>query len=150
MPLRIIKNSNDFEDGIKEWLTRPVLEHTWANLKTHFEDARELLRKIRGPSMTNTAYQQANLVAYTLCYDMACTKQNLLQLVASLETENSSSGPDISSFSANAMTSNATQLAILTLLKEMREDMIKNRPSPRNNRFKHYCWTHGRCNHKSN
>ena len=71
--MKIIKNTNDFEDGITDWYKRPVAEHTWDIFKQHFEDARELLRKIRGTDMTNTAYHQANLVANSVRFDMART-----------------------------------------------------------------------------
>ena len=149
MGLRIIKNTHDFEDGIKDWLRRPVADHTWANFKTHFEAARELLRKIRGADMANTAYHQANLIANSVRNDMEHTEQNLLQSIATLCAESTHSIANTSS--ANAVTTDATQLAILELLKALREDFKKKTPTvTRSNRLKHYCWTHGRCNHKSN
>ena len=64
--LKIIKNTRDFADGLKASYQRPRVEHTYANFKTHFEDALELLRKIRGSGMTSEVYQQANVVAKVL------------------------------------------------------------------------------------
>ena len=61
--LKIIKNTRDFADGLKTWYQRPRVEHTYANFKTHFEDALELLRESRGSDMTSEMYQQANVVA---------------------------------------------------------------------------------------
>ena len=64
--LKIIKNTRDFADGLKTWYQRPSVEHTYANFKTHFEDALELLREICGSDMTSEVYQQANVVAEVL------------------------------------------------------------------------------------
>ena len=61
--LKIIKNTRDFADGLKTWYQRPHVEHTYANFKTHFEDALELLRELRGSNIRSKMYQQANLVA---------------------------------------------------------------------------------------
>ena len=56
---------------------------------------------------------------------------------------------------ANVVTADATQLAILQLLKGLIEEItcLKTDNKRRNNKNnnnnkKFYCWTHGRCNHK--
>ena len=144
--LRIIKNTNDFEKGIQTWYERPVAEHTWQNFKTHFDTARELLRKIRGVDMQNSAFQQANLVAEEVRADIARSEQTILEALA-LQTQQ-----EQESEQANAVvtTSDATQLAILQLLKEIKVEMNKSNTANSNkNRPKFYCWSHGRCGHKS-
>ena len=48
----------------------------------------------------------------------------------------------------NAATTESTQLAILQLLKQIKEDIMTTN-SVRTPRRKFYCWTHGGCNHQS-
>ena len=145
--LRIIKSTNDFEQGIQTWYGRPAAEHTWQNFKTHFEEARELLRKIRGVDMQNSTFQHANIVAEEVRNDIARSEQTILQalsLQATQHQENEQANV------ATTNTSEATQLAILQLLKEIKVDMAKkNTQNPNKTRPKHYCWSHGRCGHKS-
>lgn len=54
--IHLIKNMNDFERGLETWIVRPPPEKTWVNFKTHFENAHALLRKLRGPLMKNTSF----------------------------------------------------------------------------------------------
>ena len=60
--LQIIKNTRDFEDGMKSWHVRPVLDKTWINFKIHFETEHVSLRRVRGDDMRITAYRQASLL----------------------------------------------------------------------------------------
>ena len=68
--LKIIKNTRDFTNGLRTWYQRLRVEHTYANFKTHFEDALELLKELRGSDMTSKMYQQANLVAEVFCDEL--------------------------------------------------------------------------------
>ena len=61
--LHILKNTRDFEDGLRAWHKRPAVQKTWPNFKTHFEDEHRILRRVRGTTMRNTAYHQANMLA---------------------------------------------------------------------------------------
>ena len=53
--LTIIKNTNDFETGIRTWITRPPIEHTWPSFNTHFEEAHCVLGAVRGMTMRLSA-----------------------------------------------------------------------------------------------
>ena len=44
--LQIIKNIHDFETGIEKWIDLPKISKTWANFKSHFEEAHLKLREI--------------------------------------------------------------------------------------------------------
>jgi len=46
--LTIIKNTNNFETGIRTWITRPPIEHTWPNFKVHSEEAHRVLGQSEG------------------------------------------------------------------------------------------------------
>ena len=148
--LKVIKNTNDFETAIEKWYGRPAVEHTWANFKTHFDEARTLLREIRGPTMQNTNFSQMNLLAETIRTDMLRSQEHLLQAIA---TEQAHDNPPIAP-EANAA-NDETNRAIIELLRTLTQDVrdLRSRPANpnarRSNRI-HYCWTHGMCNHKSN
>lgn len=43
--LELLKTTGKFSSAIKAWINRPVAEHTWVNFKTHFNDARSLMKK---------------------------------------------------------------------------------------------------------
>ena len=144
--LRIIKNSNDFENGIEQWYERPVVEHTWDNFKTHFEEAREKLKKIRGSDMRNSAFQHANFVANEVRADIARTHDSIMQALAGQTNETEEEPEPELAEQANATMQDATQLAILQLLKQIQADMKQSKPKDRK---KFYCWTHGACAHKS-
>ena len=144
--LRIIKNTNDFEDGINKWYNRPAAEHTWENFKTHFENARELLKQIRGADIQHSSFQQANFVANEVRAEIAQTHASILQALAENQTTNTT--VEEPTEVANVATTESTQLAILQLLKQIKDEM-KSTPTTRNPRKKFYCWTHGVCGHKS-
>ena len=113
--------------------------------------------------MHDTAFQHANIVAEEVPTDIARSEQTILAAMNTYQLTNGSPSPpspsmcppsttptqDFASSNANAATWEATQLAILQLMKQIQDDM-KKKPSPSsNNKRKLYCWTLGRCNHKS-
>ena len=75
--LKIIRNTNDFEDGLRKWYDHPNAEHTWDNFKTHFEEARELLKKLRGEDFHSHMFHQANAIAEVLRHDMENQQETL-------------------------------------------------------------------------
>lgn len=54
--LHLIKNTNDFERALEEWINKATEEQTWLNFKAHFDTAKILLRKDRGNNMKNTIF----------------------------------------------------------------------------------------------
>ena len=56
--LHLIRNMSEFETDIGKWYDRPTADHMWSNFKSHFTKAYNRLRRLRGPTMRNTAYQQ--------------------------------------------------------------------------------------------
>ena len=151
--LRIIKNTGDFEQGLREWYSRPSVEHTWQNFIDHFEEARELLRQIRGVNMQNTAFQQANFMAEEVRADIARSEQVILQALNDYqppsptapeppEATNIPPAPPVQN-NINAATGDTTQLAILQLLKHLSDNMPKKASGSTRPKPKFYCWTHG-------
>jgi len=60
--LHIIKASNDFQRGLSNWYTLPSAGQTWLSLKTHFQTARQNLKKSRGGSIRDAGFHQANQI----------------------------------------------------------------------------------------
>ena len=58
--LKIIRSTRDFENGLLTWYNKSNSDQTCSNFKVHFSKAHENLIKIRGISICNTMYHQAN------------------------------------------------------------------------------------------
>ena len=151
-----------------------VYEHMYAHMYecyNHYENARELLHRLRGANMQSESVQQANQIAESLRDDMRRTEENLINVVQSklrtqrdtqkevtLPSENPQA-PSLVDLNLAATTSASlyenTQLAILQALRDLNVQMqnrpppFRGNPNPRNARLRHYCWSHGRCNHPS-
>ena len=96
-------------------------------------------------TMQNSTFQRANIIAEEVRADIARSEQTILQALAVQSTQQQENEQ------ANATTTNtaeATQLAILQLLKDIQDSMTKKNANANKNRPKHYCWSHGRCGHK--
>ena len=59
----ILMRSMAFEPTLILWNARPAVEKTWTNLKTQFENAHKALRLVRGKTMQDTNFHQANHMA---------------------------------------------------------------------------------------
>ena len=164
--LKIIKNTQDFEAGIREWYARPANDHTWVNFKLHFDNAHALLRQIRGTEMQNSPFQQVNIIAANIRTDIESSQRELLQAIAETNVANDSSYA-VNAPAINAVLNNNTsqQTMILDLLRQLNENVQtmnvngnsgppqrhndQNETPPRQNRNTLYCWSHGMCAHKS-
>ena len=54
--LSVIRATRDFELALAAWEDKPQEEKTWDILKTHFHDAQQQLKSIRGPSMRQAGH----------------------------------------------------------------------------------------------
>ena len=101
--------------------------------------------------MTSITFNQANAIVDTLRNDMAVQHDHLIQTMVELQqTEAPTNANEITTPTINNLSADATQLMILKLLQDMQMQMPpKRNGGPRNNRLRHYCWSHGKCNHKS-
>ena len=149
--LAIIRATKDYELALTTWDNKPVNEKTWENLKTHFHEAQQQLKSIRGPSMQQAGYHQANALAQKISDDlrfqlherdtqMLAILQNIPGLSqASTESEDTveDETPHHHSIqrAANlASSSDSIQLEMLRLLKELAMDMKHNRSVPTHDR----------------
>ena len=179
--LTMIRSTRDFEYALTQWENKPQQDKTWANFKTHFHEAQLQLKKIRGPTMQQAGYHHANALAQELSNQLqqqfTQRDEQLLSVIQALPgltpASSSSDSEDTPSIhAANSVSTDATQLEILRLLKELKteikrsNDQAKRMPSsdrqpkgpyPKTpddctrKRWvkKHYCWTHGLTNHTS-
>ena len=58
--LGVLKRTGDYERPIKNWYTLNAPAQNWLGLKTHFNNARRLLRKSRGVTMQAAGFHGAN------------------------------------------------------------------------------------------
>jgi hypothetical protein len=168
----IVRRTNDFEMALTEWFQRPIGQQIWADFKTHFTTAHNRLKRIRGPTMSNTPFQQANQLAAintnleNVQTSVLASIQDLVDRQATTEQflQSYEPAPAPAPSASTTATMNATVNAeILTLLQQMQTQMANmqvnqnnnggnNGTGPRNRRrtiTNKYCWSHGGCNHTS-
>ena len=63
MALHVIKSTNDFQRPLENWYALPIIQQTWLHLKTHFQNARKYMRKVRGKTMREAVFQTANNIS---------------------------------------------------------------------------------------
>ena len=61
--IHIIKQTGDFHQALLNWYALPRVNQTWNTFKTHFQNERRALRKVRGPTMQQAGYHQANMLS---------------------------------------------------------------------------------------
>ena len=85
--LTIIRATRDYELALTAWDNKPQDEQTWINLKTHFHEAQQQLKSIRGPSMQQAGYHQANALAQKISNDIRLQlHERGTQMLAMLQT----------------------------------------------------------------
>lgn len=174
--LTLTRATRDFEYALTKWEEKPQQEKTWPNFKTHFHEAQLQLKRIRGPTMHQTGYHHANVLAQELSTQIQQQLEqrdeqllSVIQAMPSLTDASSSSDSEDPPASqvANSITTN-TQLEILKLLQEIKLQMQnsnqapKRKPrkgpfhkvpddqtKPRRSVISRYCWTCGASNHPS-
>ena len=142
--LQLIKNTNDFERAIEEWVVKPLVDQTWLNFTPHFEAAHDLLRQVRGNNMRNTIFQRtANSVTETFVNEIreelkadrqqvlqhiAVSEDKMLSAISTITDDESNSSQDDAEQAniANMTVNDKVTLEVLKLLKEIKNDMKNN------------------------
>ena len=145
--LSVIRATRDFELALAAWEDKPQEEKTWDILKTHFHDAQQQLKSIRGPSMQQAGCHQANALAQRISEDIKLQFNErdtqmlaMLQAIPSLTSSSTDSDDSqeneltpqyVSNVAANVASSgDNVQLEILRILKELSVDIKSSRPVP--------------------
>ena len=131
--LSLIKATRDYEYALTLWDEKPSTDKTWPNFKNHFHEAQLKLKSIRGPTMQQAGFHQANSIINRLGSKLQQSlHQRDEQLTAMINNipsliESSSQSDDSDdtppTHTANAMQQNQIQLQILKLLKEIKAEM---------------------------
>ena len=146
--LQIIRSTHDFEKALGEWEAKPTADKTWTNLKLHFSQAQEELKKIRGPTMVQAGFHQINNIAHDIREEFQQTRTELANMATLLKLTDDSSqhtpvteASSISDLSTNRESANATseaniQLEMMKLLKSMQNEIsnLSNNNGGNNNR----------------
>ena len=81
LALTVIKSTRDYEQALMNWEKKLHNQKTWENLKVHFRDAQQELKKVRGPTMQQAGYHHANLLAQSLKEDIDHKNDKLLTMM---------------------------------------------------------------------
>ena len=136
--LQMIRGTHDFENALGKWEEKPITEKTWQNLKLHFSQAQNELKKIRGPTMVQAGFHQINMIASEIRGEFSQTREELANMTAILQRNgedqsdnlpfNTSTIPEVSAPNieqAMATTESSYQLEMMKLLKSMQEEISK-------------------------
>jgi hypothetical protein len=135
----MIRGTHDFENALGKWEEKPITEKTWPNLKLHFSQAQNELKKIRGPTMVQAGFHQINMIASEIRGEFSQTREELANMTAILQRngEDQSDNPPFNTTStftddsssnieqAMATTETSYQLEMMKLLKSMQEEISK-------------------------
>ena len=174
--LDAVRKTGQYERALIEWYEKAEIEQTWNNFKTHFTEAQQQLRQVRGDTMRNTPFHQANLALQEeVRRDFQRMRDEVVQSLNVMATEVNNSNSVPPPDSANAATRTSTtagsnrddELAAmframttqLTTMNSRITDILGqnngagrgggDRPNGNRQRrnMRFYCWTHGACNH---
>jgi hypothetical protein len=161
--LEVLRNSREFEDGIRAWNRRPLQEKTWESFKEHFEIEHQELKTVRGKTMQSTAFHHANLMSSQVLQEVQSIQHQVTEALERIPQSHAGKEnqpqPDTQVANATISTQDAVQLQVLKLLKSLQEEVksLKTKKEQSNDKGKQrtrtniskYCWTHGACTHSS-
>ena len=143
--LTLIKNTNDFETGITDWIKKTTTKD-WDAFKIHFEIEQENLRTIRGPTMRSSVLtrqanamqaereQYVNVISAAEHRIMTALDSHPPALTSETESSSVTSvSPVLTTPAANITTTDTIMLEVLKLLKDIKEDKKQPRNRTANN-----------------
>ena len=156
--LSIVQRTGDFEKALLEWFERNEDEKTWVNFKLHFTAAHKALRRVRGNTIQDTSYFQANQMVEQVNNNINQLKTDILDSMSTLRghhqdssTYSSPTLPTLASSVTN--TSKVSNEDLLLLIQDLQRQLNTKSQStmkpPSKRIITHYCWTHGACGHPS-
>ena len=108
-----------------EWHDKPSADHTWVNLQTHFSQAQQKLKNIRGPTMRQGGFSQANHIATTLCEEMEASRSKLVNMLAIVDTKLDAATQSTSTSTLTDSTQIAEEQANATILVNDKSQIYK-------------------------
>jgi translation initiation factor 2B subunit (eIF-2B alpha/beta/delta family) len=162
--LEVLRNTREFEDGIRAWNRRPVEEKTWEAFKEHFETEHRELKSVRGKTMQSTAFHQANFIATRVLEEVQSVQNLVTEAMERLPpAQDKENVPPPQPVANAAVSTDAVQLQMLELIKNLQDEVKSMKKSNRNSNNNYsasgqqrkrtnvskYCWSHGACTHSS-
>ena len=138
----LIRNTHDFQDGLKTWFDKPEREKTWTNFKMHFETEHDRLKLVRGTTMQHAGFHHANFIASQVMKEVQGVQANVLELLQCHEVDKENATPPEApeEHKANAATvtidPNITmQMEMLKLMKSLQQDVNGMKSRNNNNNY---------------
>ena len=142
--LTAMRNTRDFETALADWDKKPAVQKTWDNFKTHFKEAQQQLKRIRGPTMQQAGYHHANHLVEQLRKDMDNQNMELLSILhTAIETQTTTEETQPSNISDNTpppaqqvnntTTSDMVQLEMLKIPCQLQNNNNNNNDNDGNN-----------------
>ena len=140
--IQLIRNTQDFQDGLKAWYSKPTLDKTWPNFKTHFEDEYDKMKLVRGTTMHQAGFHQANFIASQVMEEVHNVQNNVLQLIDKFDNNKENTAPpppieqqaNITKTSDNPATVQSEMMKLLqSLQQEVKGLKLANNPNNLNN-----------------
>ena len=78
--LTLICNTRYFKKDLGKWIANPDAYKTWDNLKTYFMEAQTELKEIWVPTMHQSCYHHANMLATQLRADLDAYNSHMLAM----------------------------------------------------------------------
>ena len=162
--LEVLRNTREFEEGIRAWNRLPIEEKTWDGFKDHFETEHRELKSVRGKTMQSAGYHQANFMAERVLQEVHSVQNLVTEAMDRFPTATGQENvPSVQAPVANATisTSDAMQLQMLELIKNLQEEVktlktgttsnsyAANKSQRKRTNTTKYCWSHGACTHSS-
>ena len=149
--ISLIQKTGDYERALLDWFNKTAADKTWVNFKQHFTTAQTELKRVRGPTMRNTPFHQANQMAEHLTHRFDNLKADLMATLQDIATptEQESVPPPAPSMHATANHNKVVMDMIEELCQEIRDS---KKAAPKKRKYKRttinkYCWSHGACAH---
>ena len=119
----IVRNTDEFENGLIVWEALAAAHKTWYNWKNHFTDAHTSLINVRGNSMRGLSFHQANATIEALCKDMTTIRNDLVQAKEEASSNETTFTVIHNSPSMNASTGNQTNDALLAAIQSLQNQI---------------------------
>ena len=126
--IQLIRNTHDFQDALKSWFSKSNADKNWTNFKLHFEDEHDKLQLVRGATMENAGFHQANFIASQVREEVHNVQTNVLELLQRHHADKENEEPpELVNQQANAAKNTdpalSMQMEMLKLIKSLQQEV---------------------------
>ena len=140
----LIQKTGNFEKALLEWFELDDNLITWVRFKQHFTEAHKALKNVRGKTIRNTTYYQANSLVEEVNSNIQKMKSDILDSISVLQSHHPSHEPRSLSpqkipTQASSVThsiNNVSNKDFLKLIQQLQQQLQVQTPSqPRSKRI---------------